>query len=309
MLSIFSWALLAICLSALEIGRFRSSAHFSVGLFVLFLWCMSNLYILEINPYQLHCLQVFSLSPYVVISFVAKSYLIWLGHICLFLLLFLLLWEMNLRKHWYNLCQRMFCLWSLLGVLGCHVLNLSLNCFECIFVYGVWVCSDFIDLHLAVQLFQHHLQSVAGGDGGINKRILIAYICQQIVYYEEMMIITMNGNSFKILEAGEGRKEELLVFCYESKLVFTVYMYYLLLHWSQPYRGEGACVTQWSYEPCCCRAIQDGRVIVESSEKMWSTDGENGKSLQYSSHKQYEKAKRYDTWRWATQIRKCPICY
>ena len=88
----------------------------------------------------------------------------------------------------------------------------------------------FIDLHLAVQLFQHHLQSVAGGDGGINKRILIAYICQQIVYYEEMMIITMNGNSFKILEAGEGRKEELLVFCYESKLVFTVYMYYLLLH-------------------------------------------------------------------------------
>ena len=97
-------------------------------------------------------------------------------------------------------------------------------------MYGVWVCSDFIDLHLAVQLFQHHLQSVAGGDGGINKRILIAYICQQIVYYEEMMIVPMNGNSYKILEAGEGRKEELLVFCYESKLVFTVYMYYLLLH-------------------------------------------------------------------------------
>ena len=68
--------LLAICLSALEIGRSRSSAHFSVGLFVLFLCCMSNLYILEINPYQLHCLKVFSLSPYVVISFVAKSYLI-----------------------------------------------------------------------------------------------------------------------------------------------------------------------------------------------------------------------------------------
>ena len=40
----------------------------------------------------------------------------------------------------------------------------------------------------------------------------------------------MNGNSYKILKGGEGRKEELLVFCYESKLVFTVYMYYLLLH-------------------------------------------------------------------------------
>ena len=29
--------------------------------------------------------------------------------------------------------------------------------FEFIFVYGVRVCSNFIDLHVAVQLFQHHL--------------------------------------------------------------------------------------------------------------------------------------------------------
>ena len=31
-----------------------------------------------------------------------------------------------------------------------------------------------------------------------------------------------------------------------------------------------------------CRATQDGRVMVESSEKMWSTGEENGKPLQYS---------------------------
>jgi len=31
-----------------------------------------------------------------------------------------------------------------------------------------------------------------------------------------------------------------------------------------------------------CRAIQDGRVIVKSSGKMWSTGGGNGKALQYS---------------------------
>ena len=31
-----------------------------------------------------------------------------------------------------------------------------------------------------------------------------------------------------------------------------------------------------------CRATQDGRVMVESSEKMWSTGEENGKALQYS---------------------------
>ena len=31
-----------------------------------------------------------------------------------------------------------------------------------------------------------------------------------------------------------------------------------------------------------CRATQDGRVIVESSDKMWSTGEWNGKPLQYS---------------------------
>ena len=31
-----------------------------------------------------------------------------------------------------------------------------------------------------------------------------------------------------------------------------------------------------------CRVIQDGQVMVESSDKMWSTGEGNGKSLQYS---------------------------
>ena len=31
-----------------------------------------------------------------------------------------------------------------------------------------------------------------------------------------------------------------------------------------------------------CRATQDGRVLVESSDKMWSTGEGNGKQLQYS---------------------------
>ena len=31
-----------------------------------------------------------------------------------------------------------------------------------------------------------------------------------------------------------------------------------------------------------CGATQDGRVMVESSDKMWSTEEGNGKPLQYS---------------------------
>ena len=34
-----------------------------------------------------------------------------------------------------------------------------------------------------------------------------------------------------------------------------------------------------------CRATQDGQVIVKSSDKKYSTGGENGKPLQYSSCK------------------------
>ena len=60
-----------------------------------------------------------------VVSFAVKK-IVTLSPICLFLFLFLLPWETDLRKHWYDLCQRMFWLCSLLGVLECHVLDLSL---------------------------------------------------------------------------------------------------------------------------------------------------------------------------------------
>ena len=48
-----------------------------------------------------------------------------------------------------------------------------------------------------------------------------------------------------------------------------------------------------------CRATQEGRVIVESSDKTWSMGGRNGKPLQCSClenpQELYKKAKRYDT--------------
>ena len=59
--------------------------------------------------------------------------------IYLLLLLFLLPWETGLRKHWYDLCQRTFCLCSLLRVLWCHISFQSLGHFKFIFAYGLRV--------------------------------------------------------------------------------------------------------------------------------------------------------------------------
>ena len=79
-----------------------------------------------------------------------ESLQVWLGPICLFLLLFLLPWETDIGKHWYSLCP--FCLPSLEGVFG-YLIFRSIIHFEFIFVYGVMVCSNFLDLHLVASTF------------------------------------------------------------------------------------------------------------------------------------------------------------
>ena len=89
---------------------------------VFFLSCMNCWYNLEIKLLlaalfaNIFCVKVvfaFSFAVQKLISLI-KSYL--------FLLSFLLPWETDLRKHWYCLYQRMFCLFSLLRVLWCPVL-------------------------------------------------------------------------------------------------------------------------------------------------------------------------------------------
>ena len=145
---------------------FRCSAYFLIGLFFSLLSCIRCFFILEVKLYgSHHFANIFSWSvcclfTSLMVSFALKGLEVWLGPICLSLPLFVLSWETDLRKHWYSLCQRMFCLCSLL-VLWCHVLYFtSLSHFEFIFVYDVRVCSDFSDLHAAVQLFQHCLLKV-----------------------------------------------------------------------------------------------------------------------------------------------------
>ena len=97
---------------------------FDLLLLLLLLSCMSYLYILEIKSLSVASFaSIFSQSVgclFVCLwfSLLNKSLSVWLGPLCLFLLLFLLPWEIDLRNHWYDLCQRMFCLCSLLGVYG-----------------------------------------------------------------------------------------------------------------------------------------------------------------------------------------------
>jgi len=116
--------ILTIRRSSLEKCLFMSSAHFFdlVVLLLLLLSRMSCLYILEIKSlsvtsfakifaYSIGCLFVLFMV------FFAVKKLVSLIRSHLFLLLFLLPSETDLRKHWYDLYQRMFCLRSLLGVL------------------------------------------------------------------------------------------------------------------------------------------------------------------------------------------------
>ena len=60
-------------------------------------------------------------------------------------------------------------------------------------------------------------------------------------------------------------------------------------------------------------ATQDGWVMVERSDRLWSTEEGNGKPLQYSSlENPMNSMKRQndkDTERGTPQISRCPICY
>ena len=61
-----------------------------------------------------------------------------------------------------------------------------------------------------------------------------------------------------------------------------------------------------------CRATQDWWVLVERSDKMWSTGEGNGKPLQHSfleNPMNSMERQKDDTARWTPQVGRCPICY
>ena len=76
---------------------------------------------------------------------------------CLFLLLFSLLWEVGNRGSCCDLCQSVLTMFSSRTFIASGLKFRSLLHFEFIFVYGVRKCSTFILLQVVDQFSQHHL--------------------------------------------------------------------------------------------------------------------------------------------------------
>ena len=114
--------LLAISVSSLEKCLFRPSDHFLVGYLLFCYWIVEAVYIFwKLSLCWLHHLQISSLSwKFLFFILFMDFFAVWkliclVDLICLFLLLFLLLWETDLWKHWYDLCQNVlpvYCSWS-----------------------------------------------------------------------------------------------------------------------------------------------------------------------------------------------------
>ena len=124
--------ILAICMSFMDKYVFRSSVHFLIGLFLC--WAVRAVCIFwKLIPCQSHHLHnIFTICHNILSHSIGWLFILFMVPFAvqkfesLFLLLFLLPSETDLRKYWYDVCQRMFCLWSLLGILWCHILGLSL---------------------------------------------------------------------------------------------------------------------------------------------------------------------------------------
>ena len=78
------------------------------------------------------------------------------SHLFILVFIFITL-EVDPNRYCCDLCQRVFCLYSSKSFIVSGLTFRSLIHFEFIFLHSIRECSNFIFLHVAVQLAQHHL--------------------------------------------------------------------------------------------------------------------------------------------------------
>ena len=113
-LNIFPWTCwLSVCLLWRNIYLGLLPIFWLGCLFIFILSCMSCFFTLEIKPLSVASFaNIFSHSGACFfclfsVSFAVQKLMSLIRN--LFLLLFILLWETDLRKHWYDLCEKEFC--------------------------------------------------------------------------------------------------------------------------------------------------------------------------------------------------------
>ena len=165
MLSIFSCAFWpSVCLVWRNV-YFRSSVHFSIGLFCC---CMNYLYNLAIKPLLVSSFaNIFSNS----VGCLFVSFMVSFGiprlvslirsHLFIFIFISVALGDWSREILIWFMSETILLTFSS-GIFMVLISKMfkPLSHFEFISVYGERLCSNFIDLYVAVQLSQHHLKKI-----------------------------------------------------------------------------------------------------------------------------------------------------